>query len=163
MVCVSWNEAVECCEQLNGLLADNLQSGWHFSLPLGVQWEFAARGGVKSRGYKYSGSDNIGEVAWYDENAEGRTHEVGLLQPNELGIYDMSGNVLEWCHDWYGEFPLMSLMDPGPSYIGDPSREFRGGSYHHVAKDCTVTYRESCGISWSSLYIGFRVALVPIV
>ena len=94
---VSWNEATEFCAKLSRM------TGKHFSLPTEAEWEWAARGGKKSNGYKFSGSSNVDEVSWYYENSGGQSHPVGRLKPNELGIYDMSGNVDEWCQDWYSE------------------------------------------------------------
>ena len=94
---VSWNDCQEFVKKLNAL------TGQKFRLPSEAEWEYAARGDSQSRGYKYSGSNNIDDVAWYDGNSD-KTHAVATKQPNELGIYDMSGNVLEWCQDWYGNY-----------------------------------------------------------
>ncbi len=158
---VSWFEAVECCKRLNDLLKDKLYFDYRLALPTEAQWEFAARGGVKSRGYEYSGSNNIDEVAWYDVNSGGLTHLVGQKKPNELGIYDMSGNVWEWCHDWYDGYPSGSVTDPrGPS--SGSNRVFRGGSWRINAGLCRSAYRDNNDPSYRIITLGFRVALVPV-
>ncbi len=107
---VSWNLCQTFISKLNEL------TGRHFRLPTEAEWEFAARGGNKSKGYKYSGSNNLNEVAWYDDNSEGSTHAVSLKAPNELGIYDMSGNVWERCQDFYDSYSGEPQINPtGPS------------------------------------------------
>ena len=107
---VSWNSCQTFISKLNEL------TGRHFRLPTEAEWEFAARGGNKSKGYKYSGSNNLNEVAWYDDNSEGSTHAVSLKAPNELGIYDMSGNVWERCQDFYDSYSGEPQINPtGPS------------------------------------------------
>lgn len=108
--CVSWNDCQTFINRLNSY------TGRNFRLPTEAEWEFAARGGNYSRHYKYSGSNYIGDVAWYDDNSGNRTHPVGTKQANELGLYDMSGNVYEWCSDWYGSYSSYSQNDPtGPN------------------------------------------------
>ena len=150
-----------CCEKLNQTLAEKLPASYRFGLPTEAQWEFAARGGVNSRGYEYSGSNDIGVVAWYCVNSSDRTHEVGQKIPNELNIYDMTGNVCEWCHDWKGSYTSEAVTDP----VGPTSGEFRvtrGGSwdfYIHGMKNgsrsCEYQANRSDGV-------GFRVALVHV-
>ena len=128
-------------------------------LPTEAEWEFAARGGNKSQGYIYSGSNNLNDVGWYYGNLEDGTKPVGQKLPNELGIYDMSGNVWEWCSDWYGEYPTTAVTNPtGPSTGGN--RVGRGGDwYGSIAQLCRVAYR---GRGYQSDFdagrIGFRVA-----
>ena len=118
----------------------NKITGRTYRLPTEAEWEFAARGGKQSKGYKYSGSDNIGVVAWYTGNSGGKTHQVGTKEPNELGIYDMSGNVWEWCGDWYGSYSSSAQTNPtGPS--SGSYRVLRGGSWSHDARYCRVSYR----------------------
>ena len=137
----------------------NKITGRTYRLPTEAEWEFAARGGKQSKGYKYSGSDNIGVVAWYTGNSGGKTHQVGTKEPNELGIYDMSGNVWEWCGDWYGSYSSSAQTNPtGPSSGSD--RVLRGGSCYYRARDCRVSVRGGYDPSIRDSG-GFRVVLVP--
>ena len=138
----------------------NKITGRTYRLPTEAEWEFAARGGKQSKGYKYSGSDNIGVVAWYTGNSGGKTHQVGTKEPNELGIYDMSGNVWEWCGDWYGSYSSSAQTNPtGPS--SGSSRVLRGGGWYSGAWSCRVSYRGGNDPSYRSNNGGFRVVLVP--
>ena len=150
--CVSWNDCQEFITKLNQA------TGKTFRLPTEAEWEFAARGGTKSQGYKYSGSNTIGDVAWYTENSGDKTHEVGTKQANELGLYDMSGNVWEWCSDWYGNYSSSAQSDPtGPStgsyLVG------RGGCLGSTARSCRVTYRNGYGPTYANSLLGLRLAL----
>ncbi len=159
---VSWNEAIECCKRLCEQLSEKMPSGYHFSLPTVAQWEFAARGGVKTQDYEFSGGNVIGDVAWYGRNSGGRTHEVGLKKPNELGIYDMSGNVWEWCYDydyWEGRYPSGAVTDPVGASSGS-YRVIRGGCID--ADSCRPGFRYYIDSSDRCDCIGFRVALVPV-
>lgn len=152
--CVSWEECQEFIEKLNRL------TGRTFRLPTEAEWEYAARGGKKSRGYKYSGSNNIDDVAWYTGNSSRRTHDVKTKQPNELGIYDMSGNVWEWCSDRYGSYSSYSQTNPtGPST--GSYRVGRGGSWYSIAWSCRVSFRSSSLPGDSNDYLGLRLVLVP--
>ena len=117
-------------------------TGLNFKLPTEAQWEYAARGGNLSKGYKYSGSNNLGEVGWYGSNSGNCTHRVGEKQPNELGLYDMSGNVWEWCEDWSGGYIVTSQRDPLGAASGS-NRVDRGGSWGNEARYCRVSYRDS--------------------
>ena len=138
----------------------NKITGRTYRLPTEAEWEFAARGGKQSKGYKYSGSDNIGVVAWYTGNSGGKTHQVGTKEPNELGIYDMSGNVWEWCGDWYGSYSSSAQTNPtGPS--SGSTRVLRGGSWNINAGGCRVSIRGISNPSGRDSSLGFRVVLVP--
>ena len=153
---VSWYD----CQAFIGKL--NAQTGKTFRLPTEAEWEYAARGGKKSKGYIYSGSNSIGDVAWYLDNSGETTHEVGTKQANELGIYDMSGNVYEWCQDWYGEtyYENSSTTDPqGPA--SGTYCVLRGGSWTSFARYCRVAFRRGYNpVSGNGSY-GLRLVLAP--
>ncbi|WP_298615466.1 formylglycine-generating enzyme family protein, partial [uncultured Odoribacter sp.] len=132
-------------------------TGLDFKLPTESQWEYAARGGNKSRGNKYSGSNTLSEVGWYEGNSGGRTHPIGQKRANELGLYDMSGNVYEWCSDWYGGYNSSSETDPiGPG--SGSLRVIRGGSCNFGAGICRVSYRGSFVPGDRLNYLGLRLA-----
>lgn len=144
---VSWDACQTFITKLNEL------TGETFSLPTEAQWEYAARGGNKSKGYIYSGSNTIDDVAWYNSST---THPVKTKAPNELGIYDMSGNVLEWCSDWYGSYSSAAQTDPtGPST--GLYRVKRGGSWGYHATACRVAFR-FFGPSVRIINMGVRLA-----
>mgnify|MGYP000142104636 FL=1 len=147
---VSWSDCHEFIGRLNAL------TGLNFKLPTEAQWEYAARGGRLSKGYKYSGSNNLGEVGWYGRNFGNCTHRVGQKQPNELGLYDMSGNVFEWCEDWYGDYSVASQRDPSGTASGS-GRVFRGGCWFNVARYCRVSNRSSFTPDYRHSYLGFRL------
>ncbi len=158
---VSWHDAKAFCDKLNELYRDKLPAGYRFDLPTEAQWEFAARGGNKSKGYKYSGSDDIGDVAWYLGNSN-LHHDVGQKRPNELGLYDMTGNVWEWCRDWYDDsYSGYAVTDPTGPQKGS-NRVLRGGSWYYSADYCRVAYRDSGHPISRNYSNGFRLALVPI-
>jgi formylglycine-generating enzyme required for sulfatase activity len=129
-------------------------------LPTEAEWEYAARGGDQSRGYKYSGSDNAGDVAWFSDNSKSMAHPVGTKRANELGIHDMSGNVNEWVYDWYGDYDGDTQTNPtGPESGKYPYRVFRGGSWFNGAWYARVSYRNGGGARGRTGETGFRLAL----
>ncbi|MDD3579103.1 MAG: SUMF1/EgtB/PvdO family nonheme iron enzyme, partial [Candidatus Cloacimonetes bacterium] len=141
----------------------NVSCNWSangYRLPTEMEWMYAAKGGNQSQGYTYSGSNTIGNVAWYSSNSGSRTHDVGELASNELGTYDMSGNVWEWVWDIYGNYPSGNQTDPtGPT--SGSYRVLRGGSWSADANFCAVSYRSGSGAASANDYvIGFRVIRV---
>ena len=149
---VSWEDCQEFIQKLNQL------TGQNFRLPTEAEWEFAARGGKQSKGYKYVGSNSIDEVAWYDGNSYRETHSVGTKRPNELGIYDMAGNVWEWCQDWFDSYSSSAQNNPqGPS-VGS-GRVCRGGSWLSIARTCRVSRRENYYPYYKLNFLGFRLCL----
>ncbi len=149
---VSWND----CQTFVSKLSDMV--GIKFTLPTEAQWEYAARGGSKSIGYKYSGSNTVDDVAWYKDNADKKTHAVGTKAANELGIYDMSGNVWEWCSDWYGSYSREAVTNPtGP--ITGTLRVDRGGYWGGDATTyCRVSARGKITPTYMYGSIGLRLA-----
>ena len=154
---VSWDDAQEFIKKLNA------KTGKHYALPTEAQWEFAARGGNKSKNYEYAGCNesDLDDYAWYDRNSFQTTNPVGKKKPNELGLYDMSGNVWEWCEDWYQEdYPSGDIADPkGPS--SGQKRVRRGGSWVNSSGGCRVSFRIGEGPSGRYSGIGFRLVLLP--
>lgn len=149
---VSWDDCQEFIRKLNSL------TGQNFRLPTEAEWEFACRGGNNSRGYKYSGSNYIDNVAWYDGNSGDKTHPVATKSPNELGIYDMSGNVWEWCADWYGDYSSGRQTNPKGTY-GGSCRVYRGGGWSNFAWYCRSSDRCLNDPSRRNGYLGLRLAL----
>ena len=149
---VSWNDCQKFIKKLNRL------TGKEFRLPTEAEWEYAARGGKYSRGYKYSGSNNSDEVAWYDSNSGSKTHPVKTKKDNELGLYDMSGNVWEWCNDWWGCYQSNSQTNPtGPSE--GESRVLRGGGWCYFDMGVRVSRRDYLTPGYRHIIIGLRLAL----
>lgn len=149
---VSWDDCQNFITKLR------LLSGQYFRLPTEAEWEYAARGGNKSRGYKFAGSNTIDNVAWYDSNSNSQTHDVATKAANELGLYDMSGNVWEWCQDRYGRYSSGSQTNPtGPSSGSD--RMYRGGSWSYNAWRCRVSRRNGSSPGIRHDVIGLRLAL----
>ena len=156
VIYVSWYGARAYCTWLSKKIGKEVR------LPTEAEWEYAARGGKKSRGYTYSGSDSIGEVAWYDVNDDNSVlvQKVGGKSPNELGLYDMTGNVWEWCSDWYDEdyYSSSPSRNPKGSSLGN-SKVLRGGSWYTDASFCRVAFRYSYDPDRRDYRYGFRVAL----
>lgn len=151
---VSWNECQTFIAKLNKI------TGKKFRLPTEAEWEFAARGGNLSQGYKYSGSALAAAVAWYVGNSGSTTHPVGTKAPNELGLYDMSGNVWEWCQDWYSSSYYSSSPSTNPTGPATGSyRVLRGGSWDGGAVWCRVSSRLNSLPSNAFNYFGLRLAL----
>ncbi|MCQ2317044.1 MAG: formylglycine-generating enzyme family protein, partial [Bacteroidales bacterium] len=137
------------------------KTGKTYTLPTEAQWEYAARGGNKADGTKYAGSNMIDAVAWYTDNSGSSTHPVGTKRGNALGIYDMSGNVYEWCKDWYSN-SYVSYDTNNPTGPSSGSRRVsRGGSWYYDAGDCRVSNRGSSTPGRRYYDLGFRVVLVP--
>ena len=148
---VSWFDCQEFIKKLNA------RTGMKFRLPTEAEWEYAARGGNKSKGYKYAGSDNLDEVGWFIDNSGNHTHPVGRKKPNELGLYDMSGNVFEWCQDWAGDYSSEAQTNPTRPQPGG-NRVLRGGCYCYDAS-CRVSYRGDCGPGSGGGSYGLRLVL----
>ena len=133
---VTWTECQTFVEKLSEM------TGLYFRLPTEAEWEYAARGGQRSQGYTYAGSNDIDQVGWYNGNSSNKTHAVGQKQPNELGIYDMTGNVWEYCYDWHMPYSAQAQTNPTGAATGD-KHVLRGGCYHYDSKNCTNTNRHS--------------------
>ena len=150
---ISWKDCQEFITKLNQL------TGLTFRLPTEAEWEYAARGGKKATTQMlYSGSNTIGDVAWYNGNSSSSTHEVAGKAANALGLYDMSGNVWEWCYDWYGSYSSGAQTDPtGPS--SGSNRVLRGGSWINSAAYCRVALRINSTVTDRINNYGMRLAL----
>ena len=157
---VSWEDAQEFITKLNALSAEQ-SAGRKYRLPTEAEWEYACRAGEETA---YSFGDDpsvLGKYGWFDDNSGSKTHPVGEKQPNAWGLYDMHGNVYEWCEDWYGDYPARTMLDPTGAITGS-YRVFRGGSWYFEAAYCRSANRNGFGPSDRSFnFIGFRVALSP--
>lgn len=149
---VSWDDCQTFINRLNSY------TGRNFRLPTEAEWEFAARGGNYNRHYKYSGSNYISDVAWYYENSSNRTHPIGTKKANELGLYDMSGNVWEWCSDWYGSYSSYSQSNPTGATSGY-GRVLRGGGWFYGARYCRSSCRSGYSPDSRYDYLGLRLVL----
>lgn len=146
---VCWDEAQSFIKELNK------KTGKEYRLPTEAEWEYAARSGKKSRNYNYSGSNTVSDVAWLYDNSSSKTHSIGSKKANELGIYDMSGNVWEWCEDWHKRYPNnVDVNDYTGIY-----RIYRGGSLYKDATSCRVAYRAYATYRRRYTDIGFRLSL----
>lgn len=147
--CVSWYDVQIFIERLNRI------TGHRYRLPTEAEWEYAALGGIYNTGCKYSGGE-IEHVAWFNDNSDNMTHDVGLLQPNELGIYDMNGNVHEWCDDLYDSLSYSDIHRNGP--MNDDVRVYRGGSWSSNKKYCRIANRNKYSSDLRHYCLGFRLA-----
>ena len=166
VVWVDWNDAKEFCDKLNKY-AKNIPDGYRFDLPNEVQWEYACRAGTTTA--LNNGQDldtttgfcsNLNELGWYRSNSGEEIHKVGKKKPNAWGIYDMHGNVCEWCRDLYNDYSTSAVTDP--MYNSGSNRVFRGGSWGSDAWCCRSANRYNCAPDLRNSKIGFRLALVPI-
>ena len=154
-------------EKLSAMVKDQLPEGTKFQLPTEARWQYAAMGGQKSKGYTYAGSNTLSDVAWYADNAKGTTHPVASKQPNELGLYDMSGNVWERCSDWYVDLDDLPA-EQGLDYAGPATSDRlvgRGGCFENAPTLCTVGYhgREIIGLQQApTTTVGFRLMLADV-
>jgi formylglycine-generating enzyme required for sulfatase activity len=152
--CVSWDDCQDFIRKLNAL------TDKRFRLPTEAEWEYAARGGNRSQGYKYAGGNSIGSVAWYTDNAGSETHPVGQKQSNELFLYDMAGNVWEWCQDWYDSSYYGKSPSTNPVNNTSASRlVIRGGSWFEFARFCRVSNRSCVKHGFRGCNLGLRLAL----
>lgn len=150
IVNITWGESLEYCDWLSD------KTGTIYSLPTEAQWEYAARGGKKSKGYKYSGAQSIDAVSWFNKNSSEHVNQVSQKRPNELGIYDMSGNVWEWCSDWFGVYTADALNNPkGP--LNGQYRIIRGGSWFSSSNTSRVSNRLSDDPTGNGDACGFRI------
>lgn len=149
---VSWNDVQDFIRKLNA------QTGKNYRLPTEAEWEYAAKGGKSSKGYNYSGSNDLNSVAWNKDNSGSKTHAVGGKQANELGVYDMTGNVWEWCSDCYGKYNSYSETNPTGASSGR-FRVLRGGSWIDYANFCRTAIRLLRDPDAGGYYNGFRLVL----
>lgn len=159
---VKWIDCKEFIMHLNSLLANQIPQGYHFALLSEAEWEYAAKGGQSSSGSLYAGSSNIDQIAWYKKNSGNRVHEVKKKAPNALGLYDMSGNVWEWCEDTYSPqwYSVNRDWSNPVKTDGGLRRVLRGGSFDYSEESCRVTNRNQDGFNVTANDYGFRIALV---
>ena len=148
---VSWDDCMRFVKRLRTL------TGRNFRLPTEAEWEYAARGGNRSRGWRYAGADSLNLVGWYARNSDVTSHPVGQKQPNELGLYDMTGNVYEWCLDRYGPYTITPQTNPAGALKG-VTRVVRGGSWYSYLSYCHVTFRYDFTPSLRDYCLGLRLA-----
>ncbi len=161
---VSWEDCRKFILKLNQEVKDSLFPGYAYRLPTEAEWEYAARGGQLSKGYSYAGSNKLKEVGWYAENTDGETKHVGQLQPNELGLYDMSGNIFEWCWNRYVGYQQNTseflMKNHGGLEMSD-WRVLRGGYWSITSLNCRSTYRDKGRLDYQDNHLGFRLVLSP--
>lgn len=148
---LNWNEANQYIKIINA------RTGFAFRLPTEAEWEYAARGGKYSKKSLFAGGNNLDELAWYGENGRGESHPVSKKKPNELDLYDMSGNVWEWCSDWYSEYKAEAVSNPHGPVTGE-TRVLRGGSWLNDETHCTVSVRINLSPTLKASNIGLRLA-----
>ncbi|MBT7302672.1 MAG: SUMF1/EgtB/PvdO family nonheme iron enzyme, partial [Victivallales bacterium] len=158
---VSWSNAMAFCRKLTEQeqAAGRLPAGYEYRLPTEAEWQYVARGGSRSRGFSYAGSNDLAEVAWHMGNSDEKAHPVGQKKPNELGFHDMSGNVAEWCQDWVASYPRGPVTDPQGALAGGGHRVSRGGSWSSSATYCHSARRHPYTPETADFNLGFRVAL----
>lgn len=149
---ISWHDIQVFIKKLNK------QTGKKYRLPTEAEWEYAARGGNLSEGYVFIGGNEIDKTAWHSHNADKHTHQVGLLKPNELGIYDMGGNVSEWVQDWYGHYSEKTQRNPHGAKKSDIGKIFRGGSWNVIPDYNNPGCRFVSNPNFKCSSIGFRLA-----
>jgi formylglycine-generating enzyme required for sulfatase activity len=156
---VSWEDTVEFCRQLSEL-PDEKAAGRLYRLPTAAEWEYACRAGSATK-YSFGDSESqLGDYAWYDDsNSESSAHPVGQKKPNAFGLYDMHGNVWEWCQDWYAPYAGEASDPQGPA--SGSRRVYRGGCWFSTARNCRSAYRFRLSPAYRNLNLGFRLALVP--
>ena len=152
--CVKW----DMCQNFIAKLNELLDNQFEIRMPSEAEWEYAARGGNRSRGYKYSGSNNVDEVAWYEGNSDKSTHPVATKKPNELGLYDMSGNLWEWCSDWQGHYRPEEQTNPAGPLDGS-HHIMRGGSWTYDQSFCRVSRRNYTSNVIRASNCGLRIAM----
>jgi formylglycine-generating enzyme required for sulfatase activity len=154
---VSWSDAVEFCKRLSEL-PEEKKAGRVYRLPTEAEWEYACRAGSTTAYSFGESSQSLGDYAWFSNNSDDRTHPVGQKKPNAWGLYDMHGNVFEWCSDWYAEYPKGAVSDPaGPKVSSD--RVYRGGCWYYGVAVCRSAHRRRFDPSLRVILYGFRVAL----
>jgi len=163
MYWVSWDEAAEFCARLTGLerVAGRLSAGYEYCLPTEAEWEYACRAGSTTRFANGDTEADLDKIGWYDGNSGGITHPVGTKLANAWGLHDLHGNVWEWCHDWYEDYPVGEVVDPFGPTTGS-SRVYRGGCWGRPSRFCRSAYRGWDAPGFRFFNLGFRVVLAPV-
>lgn len=161
---VRWTDTQDFIKTLNEKTGRSLNKGYSYRLPTEAEWEYTARGGLQTEGYLFAGSDKLKDIGWYNENSERQTQPVGQKHPNELGIYDMTGNVREWCADIYSNNYYeqcaneeLVLNPTGPK--SGTLRVYRGGSWNVGSRFCRITFRDYASSGNRANFLGFRLAM----